>query len=320
MAMASTKTVDILMATYNGAAYLGEQLDSIIAQTYSDWQLFISDDGSSDATVEVIQKYAARDARIHLVDDHGVCGSAKDNFFSLIDRSDADRSFLADQDDVWLPHKIEDELRAMDRLDHENSDDLPLLVFSDMVVVDEQLNVIADSFLVDSGKGRCTVDLANLLTTNIVAGCTSCMNRALRQLIADAPKAGAIIHDWWIALVAASCGKIAMLPEPTVLYRQHGGNVVGAESYSMLDRLAHFSESTTKYWDSCSQAVALAKAFGDAMDDRSRAIVRAHASEPNGGRMSALRNMHRRGLFKPDPIKAIGQVITVAFFAGKSRA
>lgn len=308
------------MATYNGAEFLSEQIDSIRAQTYSDWRLLISDDGSSDATLEIAVDYARRDERICVLESGKHFGSARDNFFFLMEQSDADRSFLADQDDVWMSCKIDLELRLMDELARETSNELPLLVFSDMVVVDEHLQVTADSFLANSGKGACTVELASLLVTNVVAGCTSCVNRALRSMIVGAPKTEAIIHDWWMALVAASCGKIAKVDEPTVLYRQHTNNAVGAETYSALERVLHFADSSEKYWASCRQATALGAAFSPHMQEGASETVRTHADEPIGSRLSTLLAMKRHRLFKKGVAKVIGQVAVVLLCARKGRA
>ena len=136
--------VQILLSTYNGERYLGALLDSILAQTYQDWNLLIRDDGSSDGTMSVIQDYISKDSRITLLpskENVGVISS----FELLLKSSSAPYLLFCDQDDVWLPKKVDILYSCM--LDEErNFPGKPLLVHSDLLVVDADLNIISNSF------------------------------------------------------------------------------------------------------------------------------------------------------------------------------
>lgn len=135
---------------------------------------------------------------------------------------------LCDQDDVWLPEKLELSLAKMDELEREHGVNMPLLVFTDLVLVDESLQVIHPSFWRYRGlkPERCN-SFSRLLVINVVTGCASLLNRSLIEKVKPVP--GRVqAHDWWVALVAAAWGSAAYVPESCVLYRQHGENIFGA--------------------------------------------------------------------------------------------
>ena len=128
--------IQILLAVFSGAQYLEEQIESLRAQTYSDWELLISDDGSSDGSLEIIDYYCNLDSRIYWVLDGIVAGSAKRNFFNLLGLAKADYVMFCDQDDVWDENKIEVTLNRMREVESRNSG-MPILVSTDLRVVDQ---------------------------------------------------------------------------------------------------------------------------------------------------------------------------------------
>lgn len=224
--------VEILLSTYNGGAYLKDLLESILSQSFGDWRLTVRDDGSTDDTVSILKSYArAHPGRITLVNGSrkrlGPCQS----FAQLLTRSKAGYIMFCDQDDVWLPEKIELTLRAMKGLE-ERYEGFPLLVHTDMKVVDRELNVIAGSFWKYQHINPNLKGFNNLLVFNNVTGCTMMMNGKLRDLALPVPKA-AILHDWWIAIIASAFGRTEYIKTPTILYRQHGKNEAGAVKYSI---------------------------------------------------------------------------------------
>lgn len=224
--------VYILLGTYNGEEHLSEQIGSIQQQSFKEWVLLIRDDGSTDATIEIIDSLAQGDSRIRVVkDSRGNLGAAG-NFGCLMQEAignDASFLFFADQDDVWASDKLEKQLALM--LDMElRYPNAPILVHSDLEVVGNDLNVIAPSLMTYQKIYHQEMDsLKVLLVQNFITGCSVVANRRLLELALPLPEA-VLMHDWWLALIAESCGHIGFVDTPLVKYRQHGANTVGAKS------------------------------------------------------------------------------------------
>lgn len=228
--------VEILLATYNGAPYLREQLDSLLAQTHANWCLLIRDDCSTDATPSILAGYQKQfPSRVKIIPDDRLSLGASGNFAALLSAADADYLMFCDQDDIWRPDKIELTLVEMRRLEKIHGKSIPLMVHTDLAVVDEGLRDVADSLWQfqhsDPVGGK---SLNRLLVQNIATGCTVMINLALRDLALPIPPE-AVMHDWWLALVAAAFGEIGQVTMPTVLYRQHGANDVGARQFNLRD-------------------------------------------------------------------------------------
>ena len=140
--------VTILMATYNGEKYLCEQLNSILKQTHTNWRLVISDDGSTDATLSILQKYQSEFTdKITLLPADCRFGSAKGNFLHLLKQSPPGYAMFCDQDDIWDNDKIEKTLAALKQMETDAARNCPLLVFTDLCVVNADLQPIATSFM-----------------------------------------------------------------------------------------------------------------------------------------------------------------------------
>lgn len=304
-------TVDILMATYNGEQYIAEQIESIQCQTDKNWRLSISDDCSTDATLDVVRSYAAKDQRIRIVSQGIRHGGAKENFFSLLKYSDAPYFMFCDQDDVWLPGKLEDELAAIHAEENECEKKDPIAVYTDMRVVGEDLKELAPSFLDLARKRGMCGSLRQFLSISGAAGCTMLGNDVLRNIIAGTDCSAALMHDWWICIVAASCGKLVYVDRPTVLYRQHGNNEIGAESYSFWDRVVNFRDSRRKYWATCEQACAILQQYGDVMTDGGRELVSSYATQLHSNFRDSMKNLSSHGLLKDDIGRRAAQVLTI---------
>lgn len=226
--------IDILMATYNGETFLRAQLDSILQQSNQDWQLIIRDDCSTDATVQIIKEYQLlRPEQIRLIRAEQPSGSAQNNFFQLLQYSTAEYVMFADQDDVWLKDKVQNTLEKMRELEEQYGAETPLLVHTDLAVVDAALRVINPSLFQMHNMDAARNQLNNIVVQNIVTGCTMMVNRALLDLVTEIP-VHAVMHDMWLALVAAAFGQIGFLDRATMLYRQHGQNVKGARDMRSL--------------------------------------------------------------------------------------
>ena len=225
--------IDILLATYNGEPFLGKQLESIFSQTNSDWHLTIRDDGSSDATQETIENWRSRHPdRISVIHDHqGRLGPAA-NYVRLMQHADAPYCMFCDQDDVWLPTKVQVTLDRMRAIAEQSAATVPSLVFTDLQVADEQLTVLSESMWRYRHFNPEHTGI-NLLTENIITGCTVMLNRELREIATPVPE-DAVMHDWWAALLATLFGRIAYVPAATILYRQHSGNDTGAKERGLV--------------------------------------------------------------------------------------
>jgi glycosyltransferase involved in cell wall biosynthesis len=221
--------IGILMATYNGEKYLEEQIESIIRQTYENWELWIRDDGSSDKTVEIIKAYAAKDIRINFIDSEGKNLGVLGNFTKLLSLQHSCKYFMfCDQDDIWIPQKIELSLIALNQQEKTYGENLPILVHTDLSMINCKGKTLDKSFFSNQRIYRSHSNpLHELIVENYVTGCTVLFNRPLLEVAMPLPKR-AIMHDWWFALIAASTGKLVTLKEITVKYRQHDNNVVGA--------------------------------------------------------------------------------------------
>ncbi len=232
--------VEILMATYNGADYVRQQINSIQSQTLSDWKLNICDDRSTDGTLDIITSIAREDPRINIISQDIKFGSAQANFTYLMSQASGDYVFLADQDDIWHPNKLKLFMDRMHEAERRYSADTPLLAFSDLTVVDVENHVIAPSFLTYIGRDPHRTSLNELLVQNLVTGCASAMNQAMVQVVQSfsvSDSKAMMMHDWVYALLAASVGHLIYVDEATVDYRQHGTNVMGAHPYSSCKTL-----------------------------------------------------------------------------------
>lgn len=237
-------TVEILLATYNGERFLREQLDSLLAQTWEAWHLTVSDDDSVDATPTILDEYAARyPDRIRRVRHEGRFGNARDHFFWLMRECKAAYMMFCDQDDIWHLDKVEKTMRALLEAEAKAGAEVPVLIFTDLTPVDERLHPIAHSLMKMQKQYTDIIDYRALLMQNIVTGCTTGINHALAGLAGKCKNTSRVImHDWWLGVVAARFGKVVYLDESTMLYRQHGGNCVGAKNAgSVKDSLQTFS-------------------------------------------------------------------------------
>ena len=235
--------VNIVLSTYNGARFLAEQLESIQKQTFTDWQLLIRDDGSTDITPQIIAEFVKADPRIHFINEHDRqnFGVIK-NFFTLVKYEKADYYFFSDQDDVWLPDKM---ATMLDEVIHHDKSQ-PLMIYMDLSVVDQDLNVTHPSMIRSQSHHANTTLLAEL-TENTVTGGVAMINHALAEKWEDTDDV--IMHDWYLALLATATGKLVYIDKPGELYRQHDNNVLGARTFrKRLAKWLNPLQALEKYW------------------------------------------------------------------------
>ena len=211
--------VTIIMATYNGEAFLEEQLDSIAKQEYKNIELLIADDNSSDKTYEILTHYAEKFRWIHLRRNEKRLGLIR-NFEKLLESAQGDYISFCDQDDVWEKEKLSKSIEALQKEDNSK----PLMFHSDLLVMDAKHNIIDPSFFkmrhytfkekkqIDAILGRCGV-----------IGNTMVINQKLKSLVLPFPD-DIEVHDYWIALINELYGKRLTSYEPLIRYRLHQAN------------------------------------------------------------------------------------------------
>lgn len=235
--------ISICMATYNGEKYLKQQIDSILAQSSKEWELLIRDDGSHDNTVSIIKNYTGKyPDKIRMISDDARHLGSSMNFGRLLEYSNAEYIMFSDQDDVWLPNKIQLTLEAMKEAEQVYLDK-PLLVHTDLKVVDANLNIIADSiWIYQKLFPEIGDNLNTIMARNVVAGCAMMINSKAKAVSTPIPKEAAM-YDWWIAINVAKYGKIVPVSIASILYRQHSDNVIGVQQMSIFRLLKKLCNS-----------------------------------------------------------------------------
>lgn len=295
----------ILLAAHNGEAYLVKQIDSILRQTDKDWRLILSDDRSSDATRSILLDYAEQyPDRIVFFDHKQQFGSPVSHFLFLLSHfAEEDACVMfADQDDVWHADKVEVCRRAM--AETMRSYDGPLLLHTDLRVVDSELREIAPSFLRRAHLSGQSAVFSHLLIQNVVSGNTCMMNPALLRLCAKhLPREMPIMHDWWLALIAAAYGRIVFLDQATVDYRQHDGNQVGSKDVGSFafftGKLLHPVKARFILRETMRQA----RLFGECFDNR---LACGYGALPNISKLRRIRFVAQNNIWKVTPNKCLG--------------
>jgi glycosyltransferase involved in cell wall biosynthesis len=338
--MRQTDKIAILLATYNGEAFLREQIASIEAQTATGWTVYFHDDGSTDGTMEIIRAYTAGNPDRFQYIDGPATGGAKNNFFYLLGQVDAPYYFFCDQDDIWEKHKVEVTHRRMLQAESESgrtaagtaamprtaagaevsqaegsgaasgNRQLPCLVFTELRVVGTDKHVIADRMSSYQALDCTNLGINRMLIQNVVTGCTMEINRALRDMMLKAGNLDDIImHDWWAALIASFYGRMEFIPEPTIRYRQHTGNSVGAlaihDKRYLLKRIRQGRQIRQSLSNTRKQAAALAETFDLSADTLPALYARS-------GEWNKIRRMYfyrKYDIQKTGRSRRIGQLI-----------
>lgn len=226
--------IEILLPVYNGEKYLAEQIESILAQTYNEWILKIRNDGSKDGSQAIIDRYCnTYPDKIVMID------SPKENVglvqsinYLQAAEPHGDYIMFADQDDVWLPDKLEVSINEIKTLEKDNLGK-PAMICTDATCVDANLNVINPSFFESQRFPYDTFDDVNkMIALNVIQGCTITINRHAVKYIFPMPLIMSI-HDMWIGVNCTHFGKIKYLHHSTILYRQHLTNVAGSIDVSL---------------------------------------------------------------------------------------
>lgn len=209
--------ISIAMATYNGEKYLEKQIKSIYSQTYTNIEVIVTDDGSSDGTVRILEQYSKSHGLKYFVNERNL-GFVK-NFEKVVSLCRGDYIALSDQDDIWLPTKLSTLMKYIG----EN-----ILACSDAKLIDSNDDIISESFFDYGNKNRnIQLTFSDLVIRNYVTGCTVLMKREILKKAHPIPSS-IDYHDWWYGIIASTMGGVYVHPEPLILYRQHEGNHTGA--------------------------------------------------------------------------------------------
>ena len=223
----------------------------------------------------------------------------------------ADYVMFCDQDDVWHPDKVRLTLRLMEQVETDPS--LPVLVHTDLRVVDGELREMDPSFQHYSGLDGHRLSLPQLLVQNVVTGCTVMINRSLARLACRPVEEGdMLMHDWWLALIAAAMGRAVFLDRATIDYRQHGGNVVGAKDPRSAGYVLQKLKGGTvrrSLSDTARQAGAFLACYEQELTPDQRALLADYAAAPQRGKLARLALYRRRGLWKYGLNRRIGQIL-----------
>ncbi len=304
--------VTIVMGTYNGAEFLRAQLDSLLANSFTDWELLLSDDGSKDETLTIAAQYERKyPGKIFVSADGKNRGTAL-NFLHAAARTKTPYVMFCDQDDVWLPDKIEDTLRFMKEMERRLGSGMPLCVFTDAVVTDGDLKVLAPSFHQSNHLSPRNHDLPHLLMENKGMGCTMLFNRALADCLTPLPR-HARVHDWWVILLAASLGQVGYLPKATLYYRQHGGNVIGSQSFGeyVRERAKSPDEQKRVLLATIAQGEELLRLWGDKMPREKRTVLEAFIRLKKAGFWEKRKILLRYHFFKSGLLRNLGLLVRI---------
>ncbi len=279
------RDISVALCTCDGARHLGAQLDSLARQTRLPDELVALDDNSSDESVRILEDFAARAPfPVTIRVNENRLGPAA-NFAAAAALCKGDIVFFCDQDDVWREEKIAILSSALRQAELKYGTDTPILVHSDLEIVDEELSPVHPSFFGLMKFGTEDQDIADLLNRNVVTGCATAVNRPLLDLALPMPRA-ALMHDGWFALCARAQGAILSIDTALVRYRQHGANQVGARAFTGLladacrAPLRHWWRSLDNFRASIAQAKALAARMAgkDSAETESAHAVAAYAS------------------------------------------
>lgn len=319
--------ITVLLAAYNGAHYIEEQILSILGQTVPPDQLLISDDGSTDGTTEILERLQAEHPTVIRLVPHKREGDYQDrrdqvpapamNFFWLLSKvsvKSGEYILLSDQDDVWHVDKIQVLLGKMKELEAELGDEYSILVHSDLEVTDQNLNTISPSLFAHNGTNPQRDTLAELLVENPVTGGAMMINGPLAAYFQIPPKC-CFMHDWWMALTAACFGTIGFVPQPLYQYRQHGDNSLGAGTKAgmeqAMERLNRQKEVEKNYQLMFGQADAFLWQFCDRMTGMQKETLTAFLKLQRQNPVKRALTIKKYGFWKSSAIGTWAQCVTM---------
>ncbi|MDU6629041.1 MAG: glycosyltransferase family 2 protein [Lachnoanaerobaculum sp.] len=325
--------IEILLATYNGERFLPEQIESITSQSFKDYNILASDDNSSDCTFEILRSYeSVLGEKIKVVQSN--THSAKENFYNLLDMADDEYIALCDQDDFWESDRLEKSLKALQRLEKRYGKETPILVHSDLEIVDGNLNSQnkkmseltgiseAIKYAKKESKYLYTISteksFSRYLVENNITGNTVIINKALLDIY-KRPKVS-FMHDWWLGLIAFTFGKVGFLNECLVKYRQHESNELGAKNPLELRNIKKRNKQKIRENYDCmfAQVEEFLRLYKDELGKSrsadtyfARKYLNAFANMKSKNRISKIRDILKYSFFKSSKILTIGEMLNI---------
>lgn len=292
--------ITILMASYNGAAHLAEQLASFTAQTHRDWRLIVADDGSSDTTCAMIDAFKAANPPEKVLRIDGPHQGATVNFLTLLGHEATGEGYIAfaDQDDIWHPEKLAKALEILEK----TPPDTPAVYAC-------RVNIIADdgTFLREGPKRPRGPSLPNAMVQNVVGGHGAVLNPAGAALLRAATRPPfAAFHDWWLYLMmTAAGGVVALDPQPRLDYRQHDNNLLGTNHKiaSKLRRLRWLGSRDVSRW--IDENLTALKGASALITPQARAFLAEFEAMRALKGLPALRALHRIKLHRQSRIQTL---------------
>lgn len=312
--------ISILLATFNGEKYLREQLDSILNQDFRDFNLYISDDGSSDKTLKIIADYSKKDKRIKVFPGHEPNKSACKHFLYMLENVESDLFLFSDQDDVWTQDHVSVLVGKYLSLS-ENEKKLPILIHSDLYVTDKNLNIINKSFFDYALLAKKIVHKNSYFLENNVTGGVMLINKKVKDLVfrndnylkADTNKIP--MHDQFFALLAFRFGKIIFIDKQLEFYRQHENNVVGAKNVKSLKNVLNKILSIDNSWLKKSQDLVLffLNCYSDLLSASEKDVLVQFIDLRKFSKAKAVRFLIQKDFLKENRKRQILQILSILF-------
>ncbi len=300
--------IDILLATYNAEKYITQQIDSILSQTYKNFKIIVSDDGSTDRTVSIINEYVStypdKITLLPFIKNLGV----KENFNYLLQSANSDYIAFSDHDDIWLENKLEISIKKLKEIEN----NLPTLIYSDKSLVDENIHLISLSSNKAENLQAENFILNKLLVQNTASGCTIMINKKLKDLVGNIPDE-AIMHDHYIMLIASIFGKIEYIDKPLILYRQHDDNVIGGAKYNLvyiIRKLLNGRKTLAdKFQEYINQSKKIEEIYSDKIDSSTLDIIKKFNKLDNASFFQFRYILIKHNFLKTGLMRKLGMLI-----------
>lgn len=301
--------VNILLSTYNGALYLSEQLDSLLAQDYENIIISIRDDGSTDETGNILRRYSSNSSIINL--DIGSHKGIVPSYFSLLKKSKNDCNYYAfcDQDDVWYDKKISNAVNKLESI----SRGIPAIYFSRLEYVSKDL-----AHLAFSKAPTRPLSFGNAIVENMATGCTVVMNNTARNIIVENLPGWCVMHDWWSYLVVSALGVAIYDEEPQIKYRLHGANQAGASyllKHRIIGRIKRFVDKGAEAYQVHSQAQELMNKIGSRIPKQNRDTLKRFIVSKNETFIGRTRLAFGGEIYRQDRVDDI--LLRILLLAGR---